>query len=259
MQLDTRRLEAPSLLAAMFERAPHGIAMIDLSGRYVCANPAFLRLLGYSERELLQKTIHDVSHPEDKGENRRVFDDMVAGVRDQIEFEKRILRKDGRVIWVRNTVAQVPGEDTVDLAGNGLEGAPEDGKKAVESPLVDPRAIAVDSRGNLYILERSGNAMRVVDPSGAIHTLHKRRGQGRVAAVPGELQAHPGAEETLEGDVIPGDLALTEVRHMVDMQGGRDVWAEQFGEAAALRREFPGRPFRVGEVRAVPAAEQVGS
>ena len=111
MQIDTRRLEAPSLLAAMFERAPHGIAMTDLSGRYVRANPAFLRLLGYSKRELLQKTVHDVTHPEDKGENRRVFDDMVAGVRDQIEFEQRYLRKDGWMIWVRNTVAKIPGED----------------------------------------------------------------------------------------------------------------------------------------------------
>jgi two-component system sensor histidine kinase UhpB len=111
VQLDTGRLETPPLLVAVFERAPHGIALTDLSGRYVRANPAFLRLLGYSEPELLQKTIHDVTHSEDKGENRRVFDDMVAGVRDQIEFEKRYLRKDGRVIWVRNTVAKVPGED----------------------------------------------------------------------------------------------------------------------------------------------------
>lgn len=57
------------------------------------------------------------------------------------------------------------------VAGNGHEGIPEDGRKAVDSPLVDPRAIAVDSQGNLYILERTGNALRVVDPSGTIRTL----------------------------------------------------------------------------------------
>src|SRR5882672_410487 len=113
MELDSRiaQFEDARLLVAMFERAPLGIAIADLSGRYVRANPAFLRLLGYSEEELLERTIHDVTHPLDKGENRRVFDDMTAGVRDQIEFEKRYLRKDGRVIWVRNTVAKVPGED----------------------------------------------------------------------------------------------------------------------------------------------------
>ena len=38
-------------------------------------------------------------------------------------------------------------------------------------PLVDPRAVAVDSRGNLYICERGGHALRVVDPAGKIRTV----------------------------------------------------------------------------------------
>lgn len=105
------QLEDARLLAAMFERAPVGIAIAGITGRYVRANPAFLRLLGYTEEELLERSIHDVTHPQDKGEDRRLFDDMVAGVRDQIEYEKRYLRKDGRVIWVRNTVAKVPDEE----------------------------------------------------------------------------------------------------------------------------------------------------
>jgi len=113
MDLDSRaaQFEDTRLLAAMFERAPLGIAIADLSGRYVRANPAFLRLLGYTEEELVERPLHDVTHPLDKSEDRRVLDDMCAGVRDQVEFEKRYLRKDGRVIWVRNTLAQVPGDD----------------------------------------------------------------------------------------------------------------------------------------------------
>ncbi len=103
--------QAAQLIAAMFEHAPHGIAMADLSGRYVAANPAFLKLLGYSEQELRRKTIHDVTHPEDASENRRVFADMAAGIGDHIEFEKRYLRKDGRAVWVRNVVARVPGAE----------------------------------------------------------------------------------------------------------------------------------------------------
>jgi hypothetical protein len=57
------------------------------------------------------------------------------------------------------------------VAGNGERGVPEDGADARRSPLWDPRAVAVDSRGNLYILERSGNALRVVDPRGKIRTV----------------------------------------------------------------------------------------
>ncbi|MFN0167886.1 MAG: hypothetical protein ACKV22_15780 [Bryobacteraceae bacterium] len=57
------------------------------------------------------------------------------------------------------------------LAGTGTKGVPPDGAKAADSPLVDPRAVAVDSTGNLYILERGGNALRVVNAPGVIRTL----------------------------------------------------------------------------------------
>ncbi len=57
------------------------------------------------------------------------------------------------------------------VAGNGEKGVPKDGAGAIESPLVDPRAVAVDSQGNLYILERSGHALRKVDRNGKIRTV----------------------------------------------------------------------------------------
>jgi DNA-binding beta-propeller fold protein YncE len=57
------------------------------------------------------------------------------------------------------------------VAGNGEKGVPRDGGDARAEPLVDPRAIALDSQGNLYICERGGNALRVVDVSGKIHTV----------------------------------------------------------------------------------------
>jgi DNA-binding beta-propeller fold protein YncE len=57
------------------------------------------------------------------------------------------------------------------VAGNGEAGVPADGSEAAKSPLVDPRAVAADSKGNVYILERRGNALRVVGKSGSIRTL----------------------------------------------------------------------------------------
>jgi alpha-glucosidase len=57
------------------------------------------------------------------------------------------------------------------IAGNGESGVPADGTEGVKSPLVDPRATAVDSKGNVYILERRGNALRVLDRSGKIRTV----------------------------------------------------------------------------------------
>jgi len=59
------------------------------------------------------------------------------------------------------------------IAGNGTDGVPADGAVAAESPLQDPRAVAADSQGNVYILERRGNALRVVDRQGRLRTLIK--------------------------------------------------------------------------------------
>jgi DNA-binding beta-propeller fold protein YncE len=57
------------------------------------------------------------------------------------------------------------------VAGNGAKGVPQDGGDALSEPLVDPRAIGLDSKGNLYIAERSGHALRVVDAAGKIRTV----------------------------------------------------------------------------------------
>ncbi len=57
------------------------------------------------------------------------------------------------------------------IAGNGATEAPSDGAIAKESPLLDPRGVAEDSQGNVYILSRRGHALRVVKPNGRIYTV----------------------------------------------------------------------------------------
>lgn len=63
------------------------------------------------------------------------------------------------------------------IAGNGTKGVPADGAVATEAPLVDPRAAVVDRKGNVYILERNGHALRVVDPAGRIRTVVNASGR----------------------------------------------------------------------------------
>ena len=57
------------------------------------------------------------------------------------------------------------------VAGNGEKGAPVEGADAIKSPLVDPRAVAVDSRGVIFILERNANLLRAVGLNGRIQTV----------------------------------------------------------------------------------------
>lgn len=65
------------------------------------------------------------------------------------------------------------------VAGNGEKGVPQDGGRATEQPLVDPRAAVVDGQGRLWVLERGGHALRVVDTDGVIRTV---AGTGKAGA-----------------------------------------------------------------------------
>lgn len=57
------------------------------------------------------------------------------------------------------------------VAGNGKGGVPAEGAQATAAPLVDPRAAIADGEGRVYVLERGGHALRVVELDGTIHTL----------------------------------------------------------------------------------------
>jgi PAS domain S-box-containing protein len=102
-----RSLEDQVMLDAMFERTPFGVAMADPSGRYLRVNPMFLRLFGYSDAELGARTIGDLTHPEDVEATWRIFEDVVQGRRSHADFETRMLRRDGQLIWARNTVTRL--------------------------------------------------------------------------------------------------------------------------------------------------------
>jgi PAS domain S-box-containing protein len=90
-----------------FELAASGIAHVDLNGRFLRANRALCRILGYSAEELVGKSVKDVSHPHDRGVTDGERGRMRAGGLDSVHFEKRYLRKDGAAVWVDLTVALV--------------------------------------------------------------------------------------------------------------------------------------------------------
>lgn len=80
------------------------------------------------------------------------------------------------------------------IAGNGKKGKPEDGAVAIDAPLSDPRAVAPDRQGNVYILERGGNALRVVDKTGHIRTVVNASGKKG-----GEGDGGPALDATMNG------------------------------------------------------------
>ena len=57
------------------------------------------------------------------------------------------------------------------FAGTGMKGQPKDGEPATNQPLTDPRAVCVDTKGNVYILERGGHRLYAVNPDGKIRAV----------------------------------------------------------------------------------------
>ncbi|MFN8168616.1 MAG: PAS domain S-box protein [Candidatus Nanopelagicales bacterium] len=95
---------------AMLE-APHGMAILDLDGRFVEVNPALCRTLGHEEHWLLAHGIDDVLHPEEVDAEREARAALSTGTRDHITVERRFLRRGGSVIWGQHALGVLRGED----------------------------------------------------------------------------------------------------------------------------------------------------
>ena len=64
------------------------------------------------------------------------------------------------------------------IAGNGVEGFSGDGGPATQAKLNLPAGLAFDSKGNLYISDRSNDRVRMVDSKGIIRTIAGNGGDG---------------------------------------------------------------------------------
>jgi diguanylate cyclase (GGDEF)-like protein/PAS domain S-box-containing protein len=81
-----------------------------MQGRIVRCNPELARLLGYAVTELTGLRFTDITHPEDREANEKLYRAVAAGGRDHFQLDKRYLRKDGTTMWGRLNVSLVPGE-----------------------------------------------------------------------------------------------------------------------------------------------------
>jgi len=98
---------------SVFENSAIGVALSDLDGRYIAANPVFQKMLGYTEEELEQLRFLDITVEEDREANGKLVQELLGGKRRQFQIEKQYRRKNGRAVWARNTVSMVTGSEGV--------------------------------------------------------------------------------------------------------------------------------------------------
>jgi PAS domain S-box-containing protein len=84
----------------LFKHSPVGISLVNQSHRFLDANDAFCRLLGYTVEELRDKTFLDITHPDSRETDLAAATDILTGAIPQLSIEKRCIHKDGHVVWV---------------------------------------------------------------------------------------------------------------------------------------------------------------
>ncbi len=85
--------------ASAFEHASIGIALVSLDGRWMDANRALCRMLGYSQEELRGRTFHEITHPDDLEADLVQVRKILAGQILTYEMEKRYTHAQGNLVW----------------------------------------------------------------------------------------------------------------------------------------------------------------
>jgi PAS domain S-box-containing protein len=119
-QYESALRESEATFRAMFDASSVGKIEIDPhTGRFLRVNAAMCKFVGYSEAELLGRTVFDITHSDERDRDREALrrererdygpDAEQISVFDR---EKRYIRKDGKAVWARvtaNTIRDASG------------------------------------------------------------------------------------------------------------------------------------------------------
>jgi PAS domain S-box-containing protein len=226
--------QAKELFQYLFEQASLGIAVEDLEGKVLLANPALCSMLGYRENELCGMNCCQFADPEDSQDDWALFQQLRAGAIDQYSLEKHYLRKDGAQLWGRLHVSLLKDIDGASpLVFAFVENITE--RRRTEDALreSEQRFRLAAYAGKMFSYEwdaatdvmiRSGEyaEMLCTDKEGDLTT-----GQQTLAKV------HPDDRER----VLAADAALSaenpdlRVSHRMARPDGSVIWVERTGRA----------------------------
>jgi PAS domain S-box-containing protein len=92
-------------IASMFEHAATGFAVTDAGGKVVDLNKALARIVDRGPAEIQGENLFQLTHPEDQSRHEALLQQLLAAEIPGFVIEKRYVRPDGDVVWVRNSVS----------------------------------------------------------------------------------------------------------------------------------------------------------
>jgi PAS domain S-box-containing protein len=105
-QIETERFTDKQFYRELFDNAPTGMVAVNpVTGNFVRVNKVAQELYGYSEEELLGKTVTDLTHLDDLSESKHFNGLLINGQIDRHFVEKRYLKKDGSYFWAHSIIS----------------------------------------------------------------------------------------------------------------------------------------------------------
>jgi PAS domain S-box-containing protein len=107
-----RKREAESLreseerFHAIFTHAAAGIAQTDISGRFTLVNKGYCEITGRNPKELIGRSQQEIIHPDDRVATEKQLRKLKKEG-ERFVIEKRYVRPNGKIVWVRNSVSMV--------------------------------------------------------------------------------------------------------------------------------------------------------
>src|SRR5271169_4814129 len=90
--------ESEEKFRSVFRDAGIGMAIVSPEGVFLAGNDAFCKFIGYTEKELLGKTVQSVTHPDDWPMFSQLLDQALTDGASFQGVEKRCLHKSGKVL-----------------------------------------------------------------------------------------------------------------------------------------------------------------
>lgn len=108
-QIEEALIESETRFRAIFEKAAIGMALVDLQGTPITANPALIELFGGCRDDLPVSLCNPLALEEEVFSNSLQEDAALQGStrRDHYQLEKRYILKGGRLMWCQMTVSLI--------------------------------------------------------------------------------------------------------------------------------------------------------
>jgi PAS domain S-box-containing protein len=92
---------------SLIEHSPDAISVIDSQGEILYGSASTARIFGYGPEELVGRNCLELIHPEDRDHSRWTLKEVLAKPPGPLQWDARMLHKDGNYSWVESTVSNL--------------------------------------------------------------------------------------------------------------------------------------------------------